>query len=79
MVAVGLLAIEELDLQTAANSCWSGSASSGSLDIDEFEVSGAESDFTDANGEAIFCLDGIKDESFIKGEVDNGTSWINRR
>ena len=76
MVVVGLLAIEEPDLQSTATSCWRGSATigSGSLESDEFEVSGVESVLTDANGEAIFGVVGVKDESFIKVEVDQGTS-----
>ena len=74
MVVVGLLAIEEPDLQSTATSCWRGSATIGSLESDEFEVSGVESVLTDANGEAIFGVVGVKDESFIKVEVDQGTS-----
>ena len=71
---MGLRSIEELDLQAAATSRCGVSATSRSCGCDEFEFSGVESVLTDANGEAIYGLVGVKDKSLIKGEVDNGTS-----
>ena len=78
MVVVGLLAIEELDLESARCSgrC---SATSRSWEINEIEVRVGKCVVTDANGEAIFGVDVVKDESFIKGEVDDGARGLNNR
>ena len=78
MVVVGLLAIKELDLESARCSgrC---SATSRSLEIDEFEVSVGKVVVTDANGEAIFGVVVVKDERFIKGKVDDGAGRLNNR
>ena len=75
MVVVGRLAIEQPDLQGASNS----SATSGSLRIDEFVIIAGKGFITDANGEGLFGFVGIKDEIFIKGDVDEGAGRVNNR
>ena len=77
MVVVGLLAVEECDLQTTTSHCSSGSTTSWGFKVEEFEISGGEGVIADANGEGIFDVVGIKDESFIKGEVDDRARGLN--
>ena len=66
-------------MQTAATRSGRCSATSRSLEIGEFEISGIESVLADANGEAIFGVVGVKDQSLIKGEVDDGARGLDRR
>ena len=80
MVVVGRLAIEQPDLQGASNSSASNSsATSGSLRIDEFVIIAGKGFITEANGEGLFGFVGIKDEIFIKGDVDEGAGRVNNR
>ena len=64
-------------MQTATGHCSSGGTTSWGFKVEEFEISGGECVIADANGEGIFDVVGIKDESFIKGEVDDRARGLN--